>query len=226
MTFRWLLCLLLPGLLHAATQDPQALREAVADFAYQQLRSMPGEVTVSVGSPDPRQKLPACRKLDPYLPAGALLRGRTLLGVRCLDGANWSLTLQAKISIVTDVVFSSRPLTAGTPLVAGDLQLQRRDLADLPSSVLTDPGQAVGRSLLTSVAGGQPLRSELFRAPFAVLQNQQVRLVAQSDAFRIETIGKALSNAQVGQVVGVRTDSGQVVQGVVQGPGVVLVTVE
>ncbi len=210
----------------AARQNLSAVRQAALDYVYSQLQGQPGTIDVSMGNPDNRLNLPPCASMQGYLPIGARLVGRTSVGVRCMAGANWTITLPTQISIVRDVVVAARPLGYGQTLGPADIATRPMELAELPATVLIDPGQAVGRALVSAVQAGTPLRNENFRAPYAVLQNQSVRLVAESTGFRVESQGKALGNALVGQVVGVKTDNGQVVQGVVQGPGLVVVPIQ
>jgi flagellar biosynthesis anti-sigma factor FlgM len=69
------------------------------------------------------------------------------------------------------------------------------------------------------MAAGQPLRSELLSAPWAVQQGQSVRLLTSGAGFTISNEGKALNNAGEGQLVRVRTASGQVVSGVARVAG-------
>jgi flagella basal body P-ring formation protein FlgA len=68
------------------------------------------------------------------------------------------------------------------------------------------------------------VRSELLSAPWAVQQGQSVRLLTSGAGFTISNEGKALNNATDGQIVQVRTASGQVVSGVARSGGVVEVT--
>ena len=54
----------------------------------------PLRMEVSVGTLDERLRLAPCARIEPYLPAGAKLWGRTRLGLRCLEGATrWNVFL-------------------------------------------------------------------------------------------------------------------------------------
>ena len=94
----------------------------------------------------------------------------------------------------------------------------------VPAGVLTDPAQARGKTVRSSVAAGQPLRGDLLIAPWSVQQGQSVKLVSTGAGFTVSNEGKALNNASEGQVAQVRTASGQVVSGVARGLGIVEVT--
>ena len=56
--------------------------------------SLPLRMTVEVGALDSRLKLAACERVEPYLPPGTQLWGKTRLGLRCAQGAvKWNVFL-------------------------------------------------------------------------------------------------------------------------------------
>ena len=48
---------------------------------------LPLRMEVQMGQLDSRLRLAACAKVEPYLPAGSRLWGRTRLGLRCVQGS-------------------------------------------------------------------------------------------------------------------------------------------
>jgi flagella basal body P-ring formation protein FlgA len=87
--------------------------------------------------------------------------------------------------------------------------------------LITAAQAAVGKLTLAALPAGASLRPDMLRAPFAVAQGQQVRVLFQGEGFRVGSEGRALSSAAVGEAAQVRTASGKVVKGTVQAPGVV-----
>ena len=49
--------------------------------------SVPLRMQVTLGSLDSRLRLASCARVEPYVPPGTRLWGKTRLGLRCLDGA-------------------------------------------------------------------------------------------------------------------------------------------
>jgi flagella basal body P-ring formation protein FlgA len=98
------------------------------------------------------------------------------------------------------------------------------DLTQLPATVVTDLGQALGKTLGVALAPGQPLRADALRIIPAILQGQTVRLVSQGPGFRVTADGRALANAAVGQLAQVRTAGGQTVSGIARSDGTVEVS--
>jgi flagella basal body P-ring formation protein FlgA len=89
--------------------------------------------------------------------------------------------------------------------------------------VVTDAGQAIGRTLTRSVPAGSPLRQDGLKAQQAVQQGQIVRVVSNGPGFSVTTEGRAMTNGAEGQMVQARTASGQVVSGLASMGGIVTV---
>jgi flagellar basal body P-ring formation protein FlgA len=90
-----------------------------------------------------------------------------------------------------------------------DPVMQSGDLSELPAGIVTDPGQAVGRTLIIGIPAGRPLCSDMLRSPMAVQQGQTVKVVSQGSGFRVATEGRALNSAADGQVAQARLPFGQ-----------------
>jgi flagella basal body P-ring formation protein FlgA len=209
-----------PGNL-AAAQDPDRIREVALSFARGQLAGRTGEVQVEVAEVDARLQLPACGKLEPFLPAGARLWGRSTVGVRCLGPETWSLLVPVSVRVMGDAVFTARPLARGRAVESADLEVRRVDLTALPAGVLTEVSQALERVPGASVQAGLPLRAEMLRGATVVAAGQGVRILFLGDGFKVTSDGVALANAAVGDAVQVRAASGRVLRGVVTAAGVV-----
>ena len=166
MTHRTLALLLvvlgLPtGVAAAPSQDLDAVRKAVADFARSQTTKLPGEVEIEVPPLDDRLQLSACRALQTYLPAGTRPWGRSSVGVRCQKPESWSIVVPVTVKVMAEALYAARPLARGEPLTDQDVTSQRTDLTQLPAGVLTDRNQAVGRIPNLSVTAGLPLRADM-----------------------------------------------------------------
>jgi len=188
------------------------VREKTADIA--------GEVAVSVTRPDARLRLGKCGKLETWLPNGNRLWGRASVGVRCQVPA-WSLYVPVMVKVTGNALVAARPISSGQILEAQDVQLQLRELTQFPGGLFTKPEQVIGKSAATSIKTDSLLRAELLRSPLAIKQGQQVILVAQGAGFKVSSEGQAMGNAAIGQVVSVKTRSGQTIKGIAKGDGVV-----
>lgn len=202
-------------------QDIRPILKAVENYVRGETAGFPGQVSVSLGAVDPRLSLPACQALEPFVPAGGRLWGQASVGVRCNSQTPWTLYVPVSIKVMANVVHAARPLAQGQPVTAADIALQRADLAQLPAGILTEPAQAVGKTLVSSIASGQPLRRDMLRSPIVVLQGQTVKLLAKGRGFSVSSEGKAMAAAAEGQVVQVRTHSGQMISGIARPDAIV-----
>lgn len=214
------LCLLSP-LLASAQAGQSALYRAVDDFLQSQTRGLPGKVSYRVTPLDPRTQLAECEAFEPFFPTGSAPWGRTTVGVRCLGPSSWTIYIQAQVSVRANYLVAARPLAAGQIIGERDLIRRTGDLGALPASVLFDAEQAVGKTIKIGIAAGQPLRSDQLIEPWAIQLGQNVKTVTRGAGFSVSSEGKALNNAAEGQVVQVKTPSGQIVSGIARAGGIV-----
>ncbi|MGN7982474.1 flagellar basal body P-ring formation chaperone FlgA [Burkholderia sp. 22313] len=201
-------------------QDPESIRRTALAFLQQQVAGLPGKTTATVAAAFPRG-LAACTTLEPFLPTGARLWGRTTVGVRCAGERPWTVYLQAKVAVQATYYVAARQITPGEPLTAADLVARDGDLTVLPLAVITDPAQAVGATALARIAAGLPLRQDMLKSAASVSAGQSVRVVAAGPGFTISAEGSALANAAPGQSVRVRMAAGQIVTAIVKDAGTV-----
>ena len=194
----------------------------VENFVRSETANLPGRVSFHLGTVDPHLKLPACHAtLEPFLPTGARLWGQAMVGVRCNEQNGWSMYVPATIKVVASVVYATRPLSHGQQVAVTDIALQEADLTQLSGGSLTAIDQAVGNTVVSNIAAGQPLRQDQLRSPIIIQQGQTVMLQTQGRGFSASAEGKALSAASDGQTVQVRITSGRTISGIARPGGVV-----
>lgn len=222
LALRCLILAIVPTLAAAAPQqDLGTIRKAVESFVRLNTAGLPGNVTLTVGAIDSRLQLPACNPPEVFLPTGGRLWGSTTVGVRCQGATPWTIYVPVSVKIMTQVAVAARPLSAGQTISPSDVMLQDGDLSQLPSGVILEPAQIVGKTLVSGAASGQAFRPDMLRASQVIQQGQTVKIVAKGDGFQVSSEGKALANANLGQVVSVRTQSGQVINGIARQNGTV-----
>lgn len=215
-----LLACLLP-LNSSAAQDPAL--SVVENHVRQQLQGQPGKISLTSGPLDPRLRLPPCSSYQAYTPSGIRLLGNVSIGLRCLAPSRWNIFVPVKIAIESTYVATATPLAAGQSIQPDNLLVLTGDLGTLPTGILTDPAQAVGKTVRFSLASGQPLRQDQLQAPLVIQQGQSILLVFHGPGFTATNEGRALNNAAEGQLVQVRTPSGTVISGIAQANGTVQV---
>lgn len=204
----------------AARQDPALLREAVLQFLQRQSAGLPGTVSIDVGQVETRLNLPACLQPEPFLNRGARAWGRTTVGVRCTAPSPWTIYVTANVHVVADYLAAASPLVQGQLLASADLSPLRGDLTTLPGGVITDPAQAIGRTTVSSLQLGSPLRQDLLRAQPAVQMGQTIRLLSSGPGFKVSSEARAMNNAVEGQTVQAKTPNGQLISGIARAGGI------
>lgn len=205
-------------------QDQEVLRRSVEQFLHTQSAGLPGEVTIKVGRLDSRLNLAACAALQPFLPPGSRVWGKTTVGVRCTAPVAWVVYVPATVRVMADYVATAIPLAQGQSISAADVMLLKGDLATLPTGVITDLSQAIGRTISTSLPPGVPLRQDALRNQQSVQQGQTVRLISTGHGFQVSAEARALNNANEGQVVQARTAGGQIISGIARAGGILEVS--
>lgn len=202
-------------------QDSAEIRLAVEQFFRAQTIGLSGQKIVNVGKIDSRLNLAACTQLEPFLPSGSHAWGKTSVGVRCTSPVQWTIYIQVEVKIVADYIVTATQISQGQQIQASNLTKLRGDLSYLPSDVVTDETQAIGKTANISLRSGVALRMDSLRNQLAVQQGQAVRLISTGPHFQVATEGRALTNASEGQSVQVRTLSGQVIRGTAKSSGIV-----
>lgn len=211
-------------LLSQGLQAQESLSTTLEHYLRTQTQGLPGKVTYNIGQLDPRTQLSPCSAYEPFLPGGSRLWGKTTVGIRCLGPSSWTIYVPVQVMIQGTYLVSTRPLAVGQSLSAGDVAIRSGDLGVMPSSILTDAAQAIGKTTKNGVGVGQPLRSDQLIAPWAVQQGQSVKIISKGAGFNVSSEGKALNNAVEGQIAQVRTGAGQTVSGVARSGGIVEIT--
>jgi flagella basal body P-ring formation protein FlgA len=176
--------------------------------------SVPLRFEVSVGSLDPRLKLAPCQRIEPYMPAGVRLWGKTRIGLRCVQGERpWNVYLPITVHVYGQALVAAQPLAVGTTLSEGDLAYSEVDLAEDNSPVVVNESLAIGRALNRALAVGQGLRQADLRSRQWFAPGDTVKVVAVGKGFSVSGTGTALSPGFEGQIARVRTESGQIVSG-------------
>lgn len=171
-------------------------------------------VEVSVGQLDPRLRLAPCQRVEPYLPEGTRLWGKSRVGLRCVQGAvKWNVYLPITVKVFGRALVATSGLPAGGVLTAADLAQAEVDLAEDTVAALADPELAVGRTLARALKPGQSLRQSHLKVRQWFAAGETVTVVAQGPGFSVAGEGQALNNGLEGQPVRVRTESGRVITG-------------
>ena len=196
----------------ASTQ--QWLDDAVSKA--QSANPAPLRMEVGIGALDARLRLAPCSHVEPYIPVGSRLWGRTRLGLRCTQGGGrWNVFLPVTVKAFGPAWVLRDNVVAGSVLTAADAVQAEADWAAESSPVIVEPAQWVGQVASRSLMAGQPLRQSMVKAAQAFAAGTPVRVVAQGPGFEISSDAEAITPGVVGQPVRVRMENGRIANGIV-----------
>ena len=223
---------LLPAI-HTGRYDPPWVRDLARDFATgeevvrqfleRQSQGMPGERRISLSAFDPANQLPPCAALEPFLPPGTRPWGQLSVGVRCDSPITWTVYVQAQVQVFGPYLVTTRALRSAEVIRESDIEVREGEISALPDNVLTATEQAIGHIMRFAQAAGSPLRAGSVRLPDAVRRGQTVPIVTRGPGFTASAEAQALSNAAPGEGVRIRLGNGQIVHGLVQPDGSVII---
>lgn len=208
----------------AATQSLAAIEKVAERF----LASTGGNGTAQAVPLDRRLRLARCdRPLDAFMRAGAQIRQRTIVGVRCSGSQPWKVYVPVNLIDARAVVVTSRALPRGHELTAADLDMQERDVSRLAGGYATEASAVVGQKLKQSLRAGSMVTTRVLASKLLVRRGQSVTLRASNDAINIRVAGKALMDGALGQRIRVENaGSGRVVEGLVRSAELVEILVQ
>ena len=188
------------------------LDQALADSA----GKLPLRMEVTVGELDHRLKLAPCLQVDPYIPSGTQLWGKTRLGLRCTQGASrWNVFLPITVKAFGPAWVIKGQVPQGRALTAADAMPMEVDWAEFSSSIVANEADWIGQTATRMLTTGQTLRQGMVRPAQVFQAGASVRVVAQGPGFQVSSDAQALSAGVVGQMARVRMENGRVSSGVV-----------
>jgi flagella basal body P-ring formation protein FlgA len=207
-------CLLATGAqAQVAPLDEGALRA----FVSQHVASAGPQVTrfeIQFGTVAPRADLAPCARTELFLPSAARPWGRMAVGMRCVQGAMWTLMVPTTVRAWGMALVAAAPLAAGVVPTAADVREEEIELSREPGTVLRDTSALQGRALVRPLQAGQAFRADALRAVQVVQAGDPVRLRIAGAGFAVTATGQALAGAAEGQALRVRTEFGKVLTGV------------
>ena len=214
---------LFPSVLQAAEQkqDLEQVRQEAEHFLTKETTGLPGIVKIKIGAIDSRLNLANCVALEAFTPPGSKLWGKTTVGIRCAAPQPWTMYVTGTVQVWSDYFITSHTIAQGQLITDSDISKLNGDLTALPNGLITQADQAVGRIAAVSLFSGLPLRQDVLKTQQMIVQGQTIQLMSNGTGFKVSTEAQALNNANSGQLVRVKTASGQVITGLAKAAGLV-----
>jgi flagella basal body P-ring formation protein FlgA len=122
------------------------------------------------------------------------------------------------------VLVAKHALVRGDVVDADTTELAERDVLQLGYGHLDDPARYAGARVVRPIIEGAAIAPTAIAAPLLVERGATVTLLARGNAIDVRATGVAVEDGSAGMRVRVRNaSSGRTVDGIVDGPGLVLV---
>jgi len=172
---------------------------------------------VEVGALDARLRLAPCARVEPYLPTGTRLWGRTRIGLRCVEGPTaWNVFLPITVKAWGPAWVLRQPVAQGTVIAQEDLEPAEIDWTQSATPVLARMEDWLGLEATRPLMPGQVLRQGMVRAPQVFSAGTPVKVVVQGQGFALSATGSALTHGHIGQTARVRMPNRKVLSGIVR----------
>jgi flagella basal body P-ring formation protein FlgA len=201
-------------------QTPDSIREAARLSI---AATIGADATVEAVAVDDRLKLPECAvPLDTEI-ARPVQRGQGTVTVSCRGANPWRLFVPVRVTQQVTVLVVRNGLAAGQVIGADDIDARPQSAATLPYEYLTDAASVVGLTARRSLPAGSVLVGGVLDRPELVARGALVTLISGSGPILVKSSGVALEPGRARERVRVRSESGRIVEGVVEMSGEVRV---
>jgi flagellar basal body P-ring formation protein FlgA len=210
---RWLITIFISSI--CAPALAQVPVDLVRRFVQSELGPIDGasRIDISVGSTSSRLRLAPCDKAEPFARSGARLWGAGFVGVRCVSGAQWTISVPVQVRVYGAALVAARALAAGQPIGEAEVRTEQVEWTRDARGVARDVSQLRRRVAVRSIEPGEPIGLTLLREVPAVAQGDPVKVVGLGQGFSVTTDAVALAAAPAGQPVRVRVESGKILTG-------------
>ncbi|NLY35013.1 MAG: flagellar basal body P-ring formation protein FlgA [Alcaligenaceae bacterium] len=191
----------------------QAIMQETEDYLAEQAATIDGTPTINVSAPK-AQSFETCHDRVYFLPNKGTLRSSMSVGIRCMDSGKTEY-LRASLSIEGNYYVASQNIDIGQTLMPNHIEEKQGDLLKLPANSRTTPEQLLGHIANTRIPAGRPIKLNMIRSPQSISKGQPVRLQVKQGALTVTQQGEALTTADVGGSIQVKTGSGKVIMGTV-----------
>ena len=99
------------------------------------------------------------------------------------------ILVTADIEVLADVIVTKRPLKRFRRISEDDIEIREKNLAELPSNIILDYEEVLGKRAKRNIGANRVLRSDLIEFPPLVKRGDVVQLIAESGGLRITTLG-------------------------------------
>ena len=105
----------------------------------------------------------------------------------------------ATVEAFSEVVVTKKPLGRYKTITEDDIEVQKKDLANLPSDVITDPDAVLGKRTKRAMGAQTVLRPNLVEFPPLVKRGDVVVIIAETEGLKVTALGEVKKKGRFGE---------------------------
>jgi len=130
---------------------------------------------------------------------------------------------RADVRVVKNVVVAIRPIRMREKIASDDVRLQSMDVSSIPVTAAYSLDNVVGRTAKRPLSAGRVVRGDYLERTRMVKRGQLLDVRLRSGIILVRAKATAISDGFLGGTVRARTTGGRQIQGLVSGPGQMVV---
>lgn len=207
-------------------QDIGSIEQTAYEHALEQAQARYGNPQVVMGNLDSRLRLQHCdNPLTAFNNSQKFDLGNQTIGVRCPSTSPWTVYVPVAIKLFKPVVVSTRAIQANEIIDTSDIVLRNIDVSSIRYAHFRDTQKLIGQRLKYPLAKGAVVTANTVRPQKLIKRGELITLLAETKGMQVKVSGTALSDGVLGQRVRVKNSSSKrIVEGMVDAPGIVKVT--
>lgn len=199
----------------SVTIEADQIKKIVQGFVRQNLSDRRTQMTIADIRVPQKVVLPTGRvRYEVASGPGADMVGTFMVGVTFRVNESYQKKVWATVTVdaMVEAVVTVRALGRYKPITADDIEVRQIDLSDLPSNVISDPDEVIGKRTRRAIHSNRVLNSDMVELPPLVKRGDLVTIVAQFNGLKITTLGQVKKKGRQGERIPViNMDSKKVV---------------
>lgn len=207
-------------------QSLDNIEHAAYEYGLSKAQSQYDNPQIVMTALDSRLRLQACdSKLEAFSNTQNSGLGNQTIGVKCHRPVAWTVYVPIQVKVFQPVVVVVKSLPARHEITKADIRIEQHDISILRQGYLQNTKMVIGQQLKYSVARGTVIKPRSLVDKKVIHRGEQIVLIATAGNMEVRMTGKALSDATQGQRIRVKNlSSKRIVEGIVDAPGIVRIT--
>ena len=197
-----------------ATSLEKQIEKQISDLVYQQNNVENVTIDYPTSKPELNCDAPSLTILNKNKQWGNLT-----ISAKCENSTKY---IQIYVAVTGSYVVANQSIGAGTLMTEQLLKIQSGRLDKLPSNIILNKSEVLNHIALRNIDKGEPIKNSMLQKNWHVKAGQTVKVIVNDDGYSITTNGKALSNGALDELINIKLNTGNVVEGVVTEDGIII----